>query len=247
MSVNASCMPDLIKDELGKMCLHYAAVMPNLAAQKKLEPIKNATQNSHFVRIHQSVEYWPAVQECLKQRALPQGIVDVIFNFVDTAGKKTYNPLMICTWQSDVCARVRGNLTGYPPCAIEFLNGCDSHRDDIDTEMLSEREKLSYEINTTFIDEIWVEQVVYPVLQQIKDWVTLFTALCYDNNGQFFILAFFFTTFSELEANDHVIEFGWRMNVPSEKAVEAIQWLKMHNIDINLLTGEINLEQYDTQ
>ena len=64
---------------------------------------------------------------------------------------------------------------------------------------------------------------------------------------RFFILAFFFTTFSELEANDLVIEFGWRMNVPSEKAVEAIQWLKMHNIDINLLTGEINLEQYDTQ
>lgn len=237
-----------LKVELQRMCQEYSGTLRRVTQMKSLNDIKRETNSSHFVRIHQSIEFWPCVVQCLKQRHFPKAIVDVVFQYVNTAGKKTYNPLMICTWASDPCLATTGRqMVGSPPCAIEFRNGCDQHRDDIDISKLSEQEKVSYDINTTFIDEVWVDQVIYPQLKQIEEWVTLFSALCFDSNGEYFVYSFFFATFSELEKDDHVIEFGWRMGVPAKNAVEAIRWMKAHNIDMNLKTREVTLERFDTQ
>jgi len=234
-----------VQQDLQMMCRHYGPLMTSLHGVAVLQNIKDQTRATHFIRIHQSAEYWPTVMECLKFRSLPKGITDCIFAYVDTVGKRTFNPLMICTWQSDVCASTRSRLVGSPPCAIEFLDGCDQHRDDIKTDTLSPREQLSYKINTVFIDEIWQDQIIYPTLQQLSEWVTLFSALCYDNDGNYFIYVFFFSTFSERESMDHIIEFGWRMNVNPSKAIEIIRWMKSHNIEFNLKTGEVSMERFD--
>lgn len=236
----------LIEQDLRAMCRHYNQLIPSIRNETALLPIKCQSIDKFFIRIHQSVEFWPVVIECLKQRSFPEEITDVIYQYVDTAAKNTFNPLMICTWQSDICSDTRSNLVGYPPCAIEFINGCDIHRDDVNSSNLSAREQISFEINTAFIDEVWQDQIIYPTLAQTEEWVTLFTALCYDDDGNYFIYAFFFATFSEFESNDHVIEFGWKVNVTHEKAVDSIRWMKGHNIEMNLLTGEVTLERFDS-
>jgi hypothetical protein len=239
-------MADLgLRDDMSRMCLHYAKVMPELRDSQSLKELESCITDTHFLRIHQRVECWPVVAKCLKERRLPQGIVDVVYEFVNTVGNHTYNPLMICVSQSNYSREIRKNLVGSPPCAIEFLGGCTEHRDDVDPEKLTYREKISYKINTNVVDELWVEEVVYPTIKQLKDWVTVFSALCYDNDGNYWVYAFFFSTFSEREDADHVIEFGWRVNVPSGRAVEAITWLKQHNVDLNLQTGEISIESFD--
>lgn len=232
--------------ELKKMCRHYGPCMDNIRSAFILNQIKQQCREDYFVRIHQSSERWDTVLDCLNKRKLPLSIVNVVFEYVNTAGKNSYNPLMICTWQSDPCAATRRNLIGLPPCAIEFIDAqsCNKHRDDIDIETLSPREKISFKLNTPFVDEVWVEHPVYPQLRELQEWVTIFSALLYDDDGNHFVYAFFFANFTEYEKNDHVVEFGWRMDIPEEKAVEFLQWMRGYNFEFNLKTGEISIEAF---
>lgn len=242
---------DIVHRELTRMCCRYGNLLSKLTNDNSLKKEEvQALCKNYSTRIISAKVFVPhilaAFQDVTNVR-LPLLVIHTICEFVKEPGP-LMNPLCITTWESDAFQRniIGEGLVGHPPYAIEFrkpktINVC---RDDIDLGPLTDHEKMAFKINTKVVDEILSSDPrLVGSLQgmDILDSIGIQFFLCVDVNGNPFILAFFFTNFFDF---GDVLEFGYRMDLPSNESRSIIEWIHKRNIELNFTTGEIIIEEF---
>jgi len=237
---------NIVRREIIRMATFYKPLLDALKNENttSVDSLKEKC-NNFYIRLFQQVEHIPFMGVCLANK-LPVNIVNIIAEYLNLKGSR--GNMILCTWHSDICEEItKANVIGYPPWCLEYRDPkMYTHRDDIDVSALHPQEKVAYDINSSFMDEILSTAIAdTPDMRNIGNEITLFSGLCIDGDHDYWIELFFFVNTHITQPYDYCIEFMWRMDIAPHLAEDVTKWMHRRNIEVNVKTGEVIMVEYE--